>query len=341
METNSKCIALSATSQPQNAYTTITVWKLRDIRDDEVKTVLPSGAVTVENNSYVRYEGKRYRLWDYKKPSANEPWGKTHTVAVRDYTGVAGVMDATPKTEEGFRQLMEQVARRQTKGKDDATRNLYLTRGRGRGEKIHGARVEWTTLHRMKLCYYGITETPATLSLQWGYSPSHLLRRTEVRFSPVRTETETLPCGLHWDNVPRLERWDANVRVVYKFADGTPSAMLADPDGSAEWRDDKDKWVGQCREEWALMKVTGELRSGEYRTHSEMGKLREARPDLSVIGLSALSTKADRVPTGSVELERIVAQRRELKEALAMAVFAPERLDRMTQTYGDDWMERV
>jgi hypothetical protein len=341
METNSKCIALSATSQPQNGYTHITVWKLRDIRDDAVKTVLPSGAVTVENSGYVRYEGKRYRVWDYKKPTENQPWGKTRTVYVRDYPGVMGVMAVTPKTEEGFRQLMEQVARRQTKGKDDATRNLYLTTGLGRGTKIHQAKVEWTTLHRMKLGYYGITETPATLSLQWGYSPSYVVRRTEVRFSPVRTETETLPCGLHWDNVPKLEMRDANIRVVYKFADGTPSEELAFPDGSAEWRDAKDKWVGQCREEWVLMKVTGDLRSGEYRTHSEMGKLREAHPDLSVIGLSALSTKADRVPTGSAALERIVAQRRELKEALAMAVFAPERLDRMTQTYGDDWMERV
>jgi hypothetical protein len=348
METNSKCIALSATSQPQNGYTHITVWKLRDIRDDAVKTVLPSGAVTVENSGYVRYEGKRYRVWDYKKPTENQPWGKTRTVYVRDYPGVMGVMAVTPKTEEGFRQLMEQVARRQTKGKDDATRNLYLTTGLGRGTKIHQAKVEWTTLHRMKLGYYGITETPATLSLQWGYSPSYVVRRTEVRFSPVRTETETLPCGLHWDTVPRLDRGmrTPGITVVYKFADGTPSQALTEIAeggdwGADAWREDKDKWVNQCREEWVLTKVTGLLRRGEYVVDHEMGALRETRPDLSVVGLSALSTKADRVPTGSVELERIVAQRRELKEALAMAVFAPERVDRMTQTYGEDWMERV
>jgi hypothetical protein len=238
---------------------------------------------------------------------------------------------------------MEQVARRLTKGKEDATRNLYLTRGQGRGEKIHGARVAWTTLERRKLGYYGITDTPATLSLSWGYAPSHVMRRTEVRFSPVRTETETLPCGLHWDSVPKLERMGMmpGITVVYKFADGTPSEALADPDGSAEWREDKDKWVNQCREEWVLTKVTGTMRRGEYLVDHEMGSCRTATPDLSVVGLSALSTKADRVPTGSAELERVVAQRRELKEALAMAVFHPERVDRMTQTYGEDWMERV
>jgi hypothetical protein len=341
METNSKCIALSATSEPQNFHTPIRVWKLRDIRDDAVKTVLPSGAVLVENNSYVRYEGKRFRLWDYLKPTVNEPWGKRHTVAVRDYTGVAGVMDATPKTEEGFRQLMEQVARRQTKGKDDPTRNLYLTSGTGRGAKIHQAKVEWMTLSRRKVGYYGITEQPAKLALQWGYAAERLVRRAEVRFSPVPTETETLAVGLAYDNVPQLSQRNMDVRVVYKFADGTPSQALADDLGGDAWREDKDKWVKQCREEWVLTKVKGELRSGEYRTHSEMGKLREEHPDLSVLGLSALSTKADRVPTGSAELERIVAQRRELKEAMAMAVFAPERVDRMTQAYGEDWMERV
>jgi hypothetical protein len=341
METNSKTIALSATSEPQNGYTRRLVWTLRDIRDDAVKTELPDVfAVKVENNR-VCYEGKRYRRFEYRKPTQNEPWGKTHTVYVRDYPGLAGVVDATPQTEEGFRQLMEQVARRQTKGKDDATRNLYLTSGTARGEIIHQAKVEWMTLSRRKVGYYGITEQPAKLALQWGYAAERLVRRAEVRFSPVPTETETLAVGLAYDNVPQLSQRNMDVRVVYKFADGTPSQALADDLGGDAWREDKDKWVKQCREEWVLTKVKGELRSGEYRTHSEMGKLREEHPDLSVLGLSALSTKADRVPTGSAELERIVAQRRELKEAMAMAVFAPERVDRMTQAYGEDWMERV
>ena len=177
-------------------------------------------------------------------------------------------------------------------------------------------------------------------------------------FSPVKSEKtphrvllETTWNG-NWRMPGFTDAWHSNnnthITYVWLNADGT-TAFYGHNLRDHTWDEGKatSAWLSQCQREYVLC---------EERVREENGvrdrQWRRRTPWMSVADV--LSTKAGAMrdveivegdapdlPDGYTWLAHNYQGRRAFKEALAMAVFAPARVERMMETYGEDWMECV
>lgn len=310
------------TLRASHSYKPHGVWFYHINARVEGKTALADGEVTSENSNIVRYNGRRWRLWTFAHPTPEKPFRRSE-VAIQERKGLLARLKAAPETYEGFREVI--------------AGEPYLSRGRRRGEKVYRAEVDFLLLRKMRVAYYGVHEERTRVELGRDGGLDHAVSRSEIRFSPVWTEaTPERLCV--YATLPR--RVASGIRLTYLFQDGTASTALTDYNVGETYREDETKWLGQCSEEWVLVRRKDTLTDGKCVYYAEDGYYRDETILPNVL-LGSVSTKAGRIASGNPWLEELMAQRGALKEALAAAVFAPARVERMTERYGEDWMERV
>jgi hypothetical protein len=317
----------SRTLRASHSYKSVRVWYHRPNHASDVKTLLPDTAVTHENGNIVRYGGRRYRLWTFRRPRPGKPFARAE-VAIQERRGLL----ARLKEKEGEMAADETAGFHEVVGMES-----YLSRGTRRGEKTYRAEVETLLLRKMRVAYYGVHQAETRVELGRSGDLEHAFNRSEIRFSPVWTEgTPERLCV--YATIPR--RVGTTIQLTYLFQDGTASEALRTNAVNDAYREDESKWLRQCSEEWVLVRQKETLVDGKCVYYAEDGHYRDETVFPSVV-FGSVSTKAARIASGNPWLEEVMAQRGALKEALAVAVFAPSRVERMTEAYGEDWLERV
>jgi hypothetical protein len=271
------------------------------------------------------YNGARkYRKWAFSDA------GRTTVVAFRERKGVREDLEGTLPTLAGYNDLLQKhracLVRHETTTPASAVRIES-------GVEI--------VLDDVKVCYVGFTADLAVEGRDSWYCPTRLVL-PPMLVSPVRTAQTPHRCivprnvhvppvtGYDRDDDPRVLR-----RIQYVDASGRPLFTHYDVVHGRFGHDQQSEWVKTCGSKMVAIKRETVWKNGVR----DLVQTRES--PVFGVWIEDLRSHADERPLGWTAWTVLREERRALKEALAMAVFHPARVERMNETYGEDWMERV
>jgi hypothetical protein len=278
--------------------------------------------VAATEDSFVYTQGHKWRRWVFKDTD-----DKILDVAFRERQGLKQALAATPKTREGYEAVLQMDFAR------FLSHHLFRTTTPVAARSVVSVQAgEWSMRPR-KVAYIGFRgETQMT----------RMFGRIEMVYptlivSPVQTEETTTRIVVN-------DRHACPVSDYAHLRDGAEKVHYVDTNGTTLFTQrDISRDDATALTQWDAMCETATVAEMNYRfwnngTETPSASASRVYPE---IVLSDLRTHAAQTPLEVGVLEALREERRALKEALAMAVFRPDRVERMMETYGEDWMERV
>jgi hypothetical protein len=335
--------------------TSITLYaSTRDAR----KTITPSGRVLLwkihrthtdmnhgvkvhihnEGGVYVECEGYNWRKFNYTDNDGN-----IHIAAVRERKGLKALL-ATIRTQEDWERTPRSPL---------LSGNVLRWHSEARERTVtYTAQVKEGVLEDHYVCWMGME----VLIEPEPFYPAEMWKEAEMRsvsvrrYSPVKSEKTPfrmkmeVPYAWSGPELPGRNFAHNDEPVEWLSADGSVAFTGAEIARGSVSPERRTAWRTACQKEFLHVERTYHMRNGVM----ENASLRQVLCGPWMTTTELLSTKASSIlnpdtpgedqPT---ELVNFYLRRVAFKEALAMAVFAPARVDRMTQAYGEDWMERV
>jgi len=134
----------------------------------------------------------------------------------------------------------------------------------------------------------------------------------------------------HWDRISNDVFVDAEGKTLFTMADRTREWTPFQP-----YKD----WKNSCGTRYVATK--GTVRTTVVMRGRTVIKTTRTPQHPRKLPWAGLRETIDSRNEAEGDFKFLREEKRVLKEALAMAVFRPDRVERMMETYGEDWMERV
>jgi len=274
-------------------------------------------------DTFVYANGHKWRRWCFVDDDR-----KVYDVAFRERKALKGILTEVPKTREGYERLVS--------GMPHLIQHLTTI------PETHNQKedaTEWR-MTSTKVAYVGLRGAMTlTRVLPRRSHPFVKASLPTLLISPVQTEetpTRVRISDYYYLPVQDFNRHPTdNENVHFLNADGTLLFTGLDYFQRQD-RDIYQQWHATCS---TMMLAQRHYVGWDNRVPLSSNDY--TGDPFCHIALSDLRSHAGQTPLEVPELETLREERRALKEALAMAVFRPDRVERMMETYGEDWMERV